>query len=124
MASARVIEASDECIVNVRAFSNDPEENDEVVIEIDEFVPSEKSFLKEGSVIAALNHKNCDMEEGELSGEEVQIENRRRVLQDDGTSHMVNQRQPIQITIQNKDAAKLPVCSFFQFQTISLLRWI
>ena len=117
MASFRVMEEADGCASQGHTFSNKAEDTDEVVIEIDEFVPSEKSFLKEGSVIAALNHKNCDMEEGELSGEEVQIENRRRVLQDDGTSHMVNQRQPIQITIQNKEAAKLPVCCVFQLQT-------
>ena len=120
MASFRVMEGADACVAQGHAFSNDVEETDEVVIEIDEIMPSEKPFLRESSIIVTANHKDsdkCDMEEGELSGEELHVENRRRVLQDDGTSHMVNQRQPIQITIQNKEAAKLPVCSSCYYRT-------
>lgn len=111
MASFRVMDGATACVAHGHAFSEDVEDTDEVVIEINEFMPSEKSFLKDGSVIARLKDKNSvkgEMEEGELSGEEFHVENRRRILHDDGTSHMVNQRQPIQITIQNKEAVKLP----------------
>jgi hypothetical protein len=124
MASFRVMDGATACVAHGHAFSEDVEDTDEVVIEINEFMPSEKSFLKDGSVIARLKDKNSvkgEMEEGELSGEEFHVENRRRILHDDGTSHMVNQRQPIQITIQNKEAVKLPVCWIFLLYAAPLL---
>merc|ERR1712226_989734 len=49
------------------------------------------------------------MEEGELSGEELQDINSAKSLRRNDTSDFnYSRRQPIQITIQNKDAAKLP----------------
>ena len=110
----RVIEETDECIVQNQGVNNIGEDVDEVQIEINEILPSDTT-QSNSAVMAKPNHRIFDegeMEEGELSGEDLYDANRRRVLEDGSSDRMShNRRQPIQITIQNKEAAKLPVCS-------------
>merc|ERR1711997_587450 len=47
-------------------------------------------------------------EEGELSGEEIHVSDSSRSLRRNTSDFNFGRREPIQITIQNKDAAKLP----------------
>ena len=105
---------------------------DEVQSEINDLLPSwDQSRIETKSKI--LN--DIEMEEGELSGEELQDINSAKSLRRNDTSDFnYSRRQPIQITIQNKDAAKLPVhipnfikgpyinCSYLQDLCFTLIK--
>ena len=113
MASFRAIEETDKCVIKRQEFSINDEEIDEVQIEIDEALASERSTLGQAQLMAKPKQgilAGPEMEEGELSADEFYDGNRRRV-ETEGSASVNNRsrREPIQITIQNKEAAKLPV---------------
>lgn len=113
MASFRIVEEADECFVKRKELIEDVEGTGELQVEINELLPSDILPQAQCSVMARLNQKIQDegeMEEGELSGDEFNDGNRRRVLEADGISRRMNRSrgQPIQITIQNRETSKLP----------------
>ena len=112
MASIRVVKENDDCGAKRQDFAN-KEEIDEVQIEIDELLPTEPPFSGGAKINAKPNSVvEAEMEEGELSADELYDNNWRQILEtgDAAISNHRGRRQPIQITIQNKEAAaKLPV---------------
>ena len=109
-----MIEENDECVIHSRNFATDGEV-DEVQIEIDDILPSEITVDQGHAQLSTKPRvripEEAEIEEGELSSDELYEVNRRRVLEPDRITAVGNRnrRQPIQITIQNKEAAKLPV---------------
>ena len=81
------------------------EELSEVQSEIKDLLPTwdQKSHNKSNKL------GEFEMEEGELSGEEIHVSDSSRSLRRNTSDFNFGRREPIQITIQNKDAAKLPV---------------
>ena len=105
MASFRLIQES---TVAQNSISIDKDEAlDEVQAEINDLLPSwDQSRIE----VKSKTLKDIEMEEGELSGEELHDANSAKSLRRKDTPDFnYGRRQPIQITIQNKDAAKLPV---------------
>ena len=76
--------------------------------EIKDLLPT---WDQESHNIKSKKFGDFEMEEGELSGEEIHDDSARssRKLKSDFN---YSRREPIQITIQNKDAARLPVLYF------------
>merc|ERR1712226_693283 len=110
MTSIRTGDETRDYILRDKVFQ-DAERTDEVQIGINKLSPSKIIPQTLYSVMDRPKPNIQDeMEEGELSGDEFNDGNRRRVLGADGPSTMMlkSRRQPIQITIQNREAAKLP----------------
>ena len=89
-------------------------EEDSVQIEIDEILPGSPDPIKEQPAKFRVTNyqQELEMEEGELSSDEVYDNNGQRLFGHGRIETLTNRgssRQPIQITIQNKEAAKLPV---------------
>ena len=104
MASFRVVE---ENISPNRVSIDKSEVLNEVQTEINDLLPSWDHRQFENRTGLA---NKIDMEEGELSGDETHdIDFERSMRKNNSSDFNLSRRQPIQITIQNKDAAKLPV---------------
>ena len=82
------------------------EELSEVQSEIKDLLPTwdQNSHNNKSSKLGEF-----EMEEGELSGEEIHLSDSSRSQRRNTSDFNFGRREPIQITIQNKDAAKLPV---------------
>ena len=82
------------------------EELSEVQSEIKDLLPT---WDQKSHNIKSKKFGDFEMEEGELSGEEINVSDSSRSLRRNTSDFNFGRREPIQITIQNKDAAKLPV---------------